>query len=134
MAGGLAAAVGAHKGHHRAQEPSDIKHGRRNLRERLWGLGVASIGRLDQLGGILFPHRAEKMFGMLIKVLCFDVIAVHERGASQREITLVLPFGVGDGLAAASLRRARSEMRCGTAIVLPPARGSLEFLWHFRPT
>jgi hypothetical protein len=100
------------------------------------GLGVASIGRLDQLGGILFPHRAEKVFGMLIKILCFDVIAVHERGASQREITLVLPFGVGDGLAAASLRlrRARSEMRCGTAIVLPPARGSLEFLWHFRPT
>ena len=84
MAGGLAAAVGAHKGHHRAQAPSDIKHGRRNLRERLWGLCAASIGRLDQLGGILFPPSPEKMFGVLIKILCFDGIAVHERGASQR--------------------------------------------------
>lgn len=43
------------------------------------------------------------MLGMLKKILSFDGVAVHERGAGEREITLVLPFGIGDGMAAALL-------------------------------
>jgi hypothetical protein len=75
------------------------------------------------------------MFGVLIEILRFDGVAVHERGARQGEIALVLPFGIGGGTAAPGLelRRARPQMRQGTAIVRAPARGSLKFLCHFQP-
>jgi len=62
-----------------------------------------SIARLDQFVAVLFSHGAKKMLGMLIEVLCFDGVAIHECGASQREIALVLPLGIGKGNAAAVL-------------------------------
>jgi dolichol kinase len=37
---------------------------------------------------------------MLIEILRFDGVAVHQRSASQCEIALVLAFGIGEGMAA----------------------------------
>jgi len=41
-----------------------------------------SIAWFDQLVAVLFSHRAEKMLGMLIEILGFDGVTVHERSAS----------------------------------------------------
>lgn len=73
------------------------------------------------------------MFGVLIAILGFDGVAVHQRSASQCEVALVLPFGIGEGMATVVGVR-RTRMPYGKAIVRPPVCGPWEFLWHFRPT
>ena len=75
------------------------------------------------------------MFCMLIAVLGFDVVTIEYCRASQGEIALVLPFGIGEGMATLmGVRRARLQMPCGKAIIRPPVCGPWKFLWHFRPT
>jgi hypothetical protein len=73
-------------------------------------LALVSIGGLGQVGTVLFAHGAEKMLGMLIEILCFDGVAVHERGPSQCEVALVLPLGISERMATTSLGVRRTRL------------------------
>jgi hypothetical protein len=83
---------------------------------------------------VLAHHGPEKMLGMLIAVLRFDVVPIEHGRASKGKVAFVLSLGVGDQMLAATIagkRPCHAGTWCGAGMVRPLSWPFWKALRHF---